>query len=63
MESRIDVQRLLRRQREIRQAMRQPGGVRITQERELYAIYEQLRSIPAVTQMLQPDGAHCVSMR
>jgi hypothetical protein len=53
MESRTDVQRLLRRQREIRQAMRQPGGVRITEERELYAIHEQLKGIPAVMQMLQ----------
>jgi hypothetical protein len=63
METRTDVQRLLRRQREIRQAMRQPGGVRILEERELYAIREQLKSIPAAVQMLQLDSALSSSMR
>jgi hypothetical protein len=56
MESRTDVQRLLRRHREIRQAMRRPGGVRIIDERELYAIREQLKSIPAAMQVLQLDS-------
>jgi hypothetical protein len=63
MESRIDVQRLLRRHREIRQAMRKPGGVRIIEERELYAISEQLKSIPAAMQMLQIDSTLSPSMR
>jgi hypothetical protein len=63
MESRNDVQRLLRRHREIRQAMRQPGGVRIIEERELYAIREQLKSIPAAVQMLQLDSAFPSPMR
>jgi hypothetical protein len=63
MESRIDVQRLLRRHREIRQAMRKPGGVRIIEERELYAINEQLKSIPAAMQMLQIDSTLSPSMR
>jgi hypothetical protein len=63
MESRADVQRLLRRHREIRQAMRRPGGVRIIEERELYAIHEQLKSIPAAVQMLQLDSAYSASMR
>ena len=63
MESRTDVQRLLRRHREIRQAMRQPGGVRITEERELWAIDEQLKSIPAALQILQLDSARSASMR
>jgi hypothetical protein len=63
MEGRTDVQRLLRRHREIRQAMRQPGGVRITEERELYAIDEQLKSIPAAKQLLQLDSTHNASMR
>jgi hypothetical protein len=63
METRTDVQRLLRRQREIRQAMRQPGGVRILEERELYAIREQLKSIPAAVQMSQLDSALSSSMR
>jgi hypothetical protein len=52
METRADVQQLLRRHRQIRQAMRQPGGVRIIEERELNAISEQLREIPAALQLL-----------
>jgi hypothetical protein len=38
-----DLQRLLERQCEIQRAMRRPGGIRITVERELYAIDEQLK--------------------
>jgi hypothetical protein len=53
MESRADVQQLLRRQREIRQAMRKPGGVRIMEERELHAIREQLKDIPTAVQIPQ----------
>jgi hypothetical protein len=56
MESRADIQQLLRRQREIRQAMRRPGGVRIMEERELHAIREQLKDIPTAVQMPQPDS-------
>lgn len=63
MESRTDVQRLVRRHREIRQAMRRPGGVRIIEERELYAISEQLKSIPAGLQMLQLESTLTPSMR
>jgi hypothetical protein len=55
MESRANVQQLLHRHRQIRQAMRQPGGVRIIEERELDAIREQLKGIPAAMQMLQLD--------
>ncbi len=51
MEIANDVQRLIRRHQEIRQAMRQPGGVRILEERELHDIRARLRSIP--TAMLQ----------
>ena len=63
MENRTELQRLLRRHREIRQAMRQPGGVRILEERELYAIREQLKSIPAAVQMLQLDSVPSSSTR
>jgi hypothetical protein len=38
-----DLVRLLERANEIQHAMRRPGGIRITVERELYAIREQLR--------------------
>jgi hypothetical protein len=63
METRADVQQLLRRHREIRQAMRKPGGVRILEERELYAISEQLKSHPTAMHALQLDSAMSVSMR
>jgi len=43
MEPQSELRRLLQRQGEIRQAMRQPGGIRITVERELFAIREQLK--------------------
>ena len=56
MEIGTDVQRLLRRHSEIRQAMRRPGGVRVLEERELQAIHERLKNIPAARQLLQPDA-------
>jgi hypothetical protein len=43
---------LLQRQHEIQDAMRRPGGIRITVERELQAIREQLRRYAP-----QPSGA------
>ena len=43
MNSPSELQNLLRRETEIQDAMRRPGGIRITVERELYAIREQLR--------------------
>jgi hypothetical protein len=63
METGTDIQRLLRRHQEIRQAMRLPGGVRILEERELYAIREQLKGIPSAMQMLQLDSTLRASMR
>ena len=42
-----ELRRLLDRQGEIRRAMRQPGGIRITVERELLAIGEQLKKYTA----------------
>ena len=46
LDSQADLQRLLARQSEIQRAMRRPGGIRITVERELYAIREQLKRYP-----------------
>ena len=63
MDTRTDVQQLLRRQREIRQAMRKPGGVRILEERELYAISERLKSYPSAIHALQLDSTLAASMR
>lgn len=53
MDAQPDLQRLLQRQGEIQRAMRRPGGIRITVERELLAIREQLKKFPAALQSLQ----------
>ena len=63
MENRTDIQQLVRRHREIRQAMRRPGGVRILEERELDAIRERLKGIPSAMQLLQIDPTVPLSMR
>lgn len=61
MEPQFELQQLLLRHREIRHAMRQPGGVRVTMERELYAIAERLKEFPAAQRALQSESAHCNS--
>jgi hypothetical protein len=63
MEPQFEMQRLLSRHREIRRAMRQPGGVRVTMERELYAIAERLKDFPAAQRVLQTDSASTISRR
>lgn len=63
MEPQFELQRLLRRQREIRHAMRQPGGARVTMERELYAILDRLKDFPAAQRALQAESAHAISGR
>jgi len=63
MEPQLEPQRLLRRHREIRHAMRQPDGVRVTMERELYAILERLKDFSAVPRGLQTDSANTISRR
>ena len=63
METQFELQRLVRRQREIRNAMRQPGGVRVTVERELYTILERLKEFPAAQPALQAESAHTISER
>jgi hypothetical protein len=63
MEPQFEVQLLLRRHREIRHAMRQPGGVRVTVERELYAIVERLKDFPAARTALQADTVNTISRR
>jgi hypothetical protein len=63
MEAQFEMQRLLFRHREIRHAMRQPGGVRVTMERELYAIAERLKDFPAAQSALQMDLANTICRR
>ncbi|MGH8143830.1 MAG: hypothetical protein ACREU2_15090 [Steroidobacteraceae bacterium] len=50
MQAQPELQRLLQRHGEIQRAMRRPGGIRITVERELYAIREQLKNFPGALQ-------------
>ncbi len=56
MEHESELQRLLERQGEIREAMRRPGGIRITVERELFAIGEKLKKYPAAATMAPPTA-------
>jgi len=42
-----ELRQLLERQVEIREAMRRPGGIRVTVERELFAIGEKLKKYHA----------------
>ena len=63
MEPQFELQQLLRRHNEIRHAMRQPGGVRVTEERELYAIAERLKDYPAAQTALQSNPAHALHRR
>jgi hypothetical protein len=45
---------LLKRQSELENAMRRPGGIRVTEERELYQLREALSQFPAaVTAILE----------
>ena len=45
-----ELRQLLERQGQIREAMRRPGGIRITVERELFAIGEKLKKYPPTVQ-------------
>jgi hypothetical protein len=49
MEPLTEALRLLRRQAELEIAMRKPGGIRVTEERELYQLQAHLARIPAAT--------------
>jgi len=50
-----ELKTLLRRQYEIQDAMRRPGGIRITVERELFAIRERLRKYMCPTAVMPAD--------
>ncbi len=54
MEPITEVLELLKRQAELENGLRQPGGLRVTEEREIYALRERLQRYPqAVTAILQ----------
>ena len=47
MEPLSEALRLLRRQSELEEAMRRPGDIRVTEERELYQLHDTLQNYPA----------------
>ncbi len=47
MEPLTEALRLLRRQAELEVAMRKPGGIRVTEERELFQLQARLQKYPA----------------
>jgi hypothetical protein len=49
MEPLHEALRLLKRQAELEDQMRRPGGIRVAAERELFALREKLTSYPAAT--------------
>ncbi len=54
MEAISTVLDLLKRQAKLEEGLRQPGGIRATEEREIYALREYLQRYPqAVTAILQ----------
>jgi hypothetical protein len=44
--------RLLRRQSELEEAMRRPGGIRVTHERELHQLRESLQEFPVAVRAI-----------
>jgi hypothetical protein len=54
MEMITTVLELMKRQAELEEGLRQPGGIRVTEEGEIYALRERLQRYPqAVTAILQ----------
>jgi hypothetical protein len=54
MESLHEALRLIKRQAELENAMRRPGGIRVTEERELHQLRDALTRFPAaVTAILE----------
>jgi hypothetical protein len=54
MEPITEVLELLKRQAELENGLRQPGRIRVTEEREIYALRERLQRYPqAVSAILQ----------
>jgi hypothetical protein len=50
---------LLKRQSELEGAMRQPGGIRITEEQELHVVRRRLQQFPEATQAVM-QAAHAL---
>jgi len=50
MESVNELLKLFMRQAQLERAMKQPGGARVTEERELHAVRRKLASFPEAVQ-------------
>jgi hypothetical protein len=50
---------LLRRQAQLEHAMKQPGGIRITQEQELHAVRRRLIDLPEAVKAIE-QAAHAL---
>jgi len=52
MEPLSEALQLLRRQSELEEAMRRPGGIRVTEERELNQLRDNLQTYPAAVRAI-----------
>jgi hypothetical protein len=52
MEPLSEALRLMRRQSELEEAMRQPGGIRVTHERELHQLRDSLQEFPVAVRAI-----------
>jgi hypothetical protein len=52
MEPLSEALRLLRRQSELEDAMRRPGGIRVVEEREIYELRARLQRFPAAVRAI-----------
>jgi len=59
METVEETLRLLKRQAELEATMRQPGGIRITEERELHALRRRLAKFPEAAEAVM-QAAHAL---
>lgn len=58
MELTSDIQYLRQRRDELEMRMRQPGGVRIIEERELMQIRQRLQEMPRMMERSQDAASH-----
>jgi hypothetical protein len=52
MEPLAEALRLLRRQSELVEAMRRPGGIQVTEEREIHELRAKLKNVPAAARTI-----------
>ncbi len=57
MEPLHEALRLIKRQTELENAMRRPGGIRVTEERELYQLRSALTRFPAAVTAIMETAA------